>query len=838
MKRSLQTRTTTFHSTPIVKGFLNQKYADINKQKEKFEDPLFPPTDASLYSTKQDHLDYEPIEIPKFLKDNGKKFLSQFALAKKENQYKWKRLSEVYNIKDLNIIKESKNGNLADDVQQGELGDCYFLSAIACLAENPDRIKNLFPTLKISDKGVFETLVYLHGEPTNIVLDDYVPFIELPGFEPQIAFAGINKETNNLWPLLLEKVWAKCNLSYEDIAAGNSAEAFEFLCPAPFDTFYHNVHTETLFDVIKAAHDKGYIIVSDITETEKTNIDFLSKMGLVTNHAYSIIGTAVLKSPNSKNEIRLIKIRNPWGTNEWLGDWSDGSRKWTSEFKATVGLEEKEDGIFWMSYEDFIQFYTATHICHIHDDYEFVSKKFMVESEDPMNIVTVNIPKKASGYFEVNLKNTRIYKNLKGLDEFENPFCSMTVFKKEGNEYMNIGSDSGKQDRLYVECENMDRGNYYIAVTFPKKRDYFELDNKMQARNFEKMSYRVGVYSPNDSLNIKQISEKEKPELANFFEELIAEVAGDAKNKYYFVEEGERQSWRAIKFENSSSGFGYIYYQNESDAYIRERATITELDSVNIVPILKKGQFAKLETTIDEEIEYEDPSTRVAMDSLKKNAEFESSVDVIKGVDNNKPISERNPIILQFNVAPHSQCIILLQKNDEEASIDFTSDICFDYLPNVLVAEEKFKPRKVMLKFNSKPVDVFECVTEHNTGVFFQYKNRSKDLLFRVTVTFKNLNNLYLALLSDDVNGKKLKLRESVEGRFKEEDDSNEVTLVLEPGETKFFGVKAVDAFKKFSYSCNMDYHFTSGYNAEEEKVKAEQAAINEEDEEKEENDA
>ena len=79
------------------------------------------PTDASLYSTKQDHLDYEPIEIPKFLKDNGKKFLSQFALAKKENQYKWKRLSEVYNIKDLNIIKESKNGNLADDVQQGEL---------------------------------------------------------------------------------------------------------------------------------------------------------------------------------------------------------------------------------------------------------------------------------------------------------------------------------------------------------------------------------------------------------------------------------------------------------------------------------------------------------------------------------------------------------------------------------------------------------------------------------------------------------------------------------------------------------------------------------------------
>ena len=37
MKRSLQTRTTTFHSTPIVQGFLNQKYPEIVKQKEEFK---------------------------------------------------------------------------------------------------------------------------------------------------------------------------------------------------------------------------------------------------------------------------------------------------------------------------------------------------------------------------------------------------------------------------------------------------------------------------------------------------------------------------------------------------------------------------------------------------------------------------------------------------------------------------------------------------------------------------------------------------------------------------------------------------------------------------------
>jgi hypothetical protein len=98
MKKSLKTRATTFHNTPIVKAFLEQKYSDIAKGKTKFTDPLFPPNEQSLYSTKQNYLDYKPVDIPEFLKEDGKtKFLSQFALANRDDRYKWKRLSEVYN---------------------------------------------------------------------------------------------------------------------------------------------------------------------------------------------------------------------------------------------------------------------------------------------------------------------------------------------------------------------------------------------------------------------------------------------------------------------------------------------------------------------------------------------------------------------------------------------------------------------------------------------------------------------------------------------------------------------------------------------------------------------
>ena len=41
-----------------------------------------------------------------------------------------------------------------------------------------------------------------------------------------------------------------------------------------------------------------------------------------------------------------------------------------------------------------------------------------------------------------------------------------------------------------------------------------------------------------------------------------------------------------------------------------------------------------------------------------------------------------------MNIAPHSSCAIYLQKTADEADIDLSSDICFDYLPNVLLGEQ------------------------------------------------------------------------------------------------------------------------------------------------------
>ena len=99
-----------------------------------------------------------------------------------------------------------------------------------------------------------------------------------------------------------------------------------------------------------------------------------------------------------------MQIRNPWARGEWTGDWSDNSDKWTTRIRNIVNWHEtKDDGIFWMDLNDYVNEFDSIYVCR--------------DFSDSSAWKTINVEDRWTGEFAAGLPNS---KNPKALME-KNP---------------------------------------------------------------------------------------------------------------------------------------------------------------------------------------------------------------------------------------------------------------------------------------------------------------------------------------------------------------------------------------------------------------------------------
>lgn len=106
--------------------------------------------------------------------------------------------------------------------------------------------------------------------------------------------------------------------------------------------------------------------------------------GIISGHAYSLVAVKNVKTQDG-GEVRLCQMRNPWGSVEWTGDWSDGDNiNWTPELRERYGCKEANDGTFHIPFEQYLNQYAWTSIA-VDDDVRYnrynVMKKFNEQEE-------------------------------------------------------------------------------------------------------------------------------------------------------------------------------------------------------------------------------------------------------------------------------------------------------------------------------------------------------------------------------------------------------------------------------------------------------------------------
>lgn len=203
----------------------------------------------------------------------------------------------------------------ASDLDQGMLGDCWFIAGCAGIALVPELFNNVVPSgqnLNGPDyAGIFHFRFWYYGQWVDVVIDDRLP---IKTISKRLVFCNNRQEPDEYWAALLEKAYAKMCGSYENLDGGMTTDALVDMTGGIQESFeIKDMRTDKqkdeIWDMLVKSRKHKSLIAASIAPKPRIREARLSN-GLVMGHAYTITRIAALEA--GSKEIRLIRVRNPW----------------------------------------------------------------------------------------------------------------------------------------------------------------------------------------------------------------------------------------------------------------------------------------------------------------------------------------------------------------------------------------------------------------------------------------------------------------------------------------------------------------------------------------------
>jgi len=222
------------------------------------------------------------------------------------------------------------------DSIQGQIGNCYFPSAISAIAQNnPDILKNM---IKDNGDGTY-TVTFKERDPRTFQFRDvkidvdgdlYVRSWGGPIYGSSKGDKG--EKTMELWYPLVEKAYAQWKGGFEAIGNGGMSSDVmqDVMGKDGRDMWISEGNQAQVWTTLKRALDsKQPVSAGTYGETQAARY---TNTGVYANHSYSVIGYEEV------NGEKFVQLRNPWGESEPAGNGPN-------------------DGVFKLKLQDFSRLY-------------------------------------------------------------------------------------------------------------------------------------------------------------------------------------------------------------------------------------------------------------------------------------------------------------------------------------------------------------------------------------------------------------------------------------------------------------------------------------------------
>ncbi|XP_015127147.1 calpain-C [Diachasma alloeum] len=314
------------------------------KRGELWEDPEFPATQASVF--------YH--QTPPF-------------------QFQWKRPKELCN---RPIFVSDTPTQF--DVIPGKMGDKWLVSCLGVLHLS----KGLFYRVVPADQGfgnsgessgtptseyagVFRFRLWWCGSWVEVLVDD-----RLPAVHGRLAFVQA-RHSDQFWPALLEKAYAKLHGSYEALKYGTLLDGLSDLTGGITESIAIRQDPTACGRALAKLLDMTSLITCTVNNNQQQQIRTSTEKlanGIQMGINYRLYAIERVETFNGE-AVQLVKLRNPLGPGgEYIGAWARGGLEWDDvpiTERDRLAVRNMAEGEFWISYSDFVKTFTHLEVVHL-----------------------------------------------------------------------------------------------------------------------------------------------------------------------------------------------------------------------------------------------------------------------------------------------------------------------------------------------------------------------------------------------------------------------------------------------------------------------------------------
>ena len=479
----------------------NELFRYMDKTESSFVDYDFPPSEKSL-------------ALDKAYAEKNFNCLVHWRRAKalllKKEESKQKRVI-------VNIYNESVKPN---QIVKGEIANGWMLSVIAALAENAKMIKRVILTKQPNLYGFTRIKLCDMANWRIYSLDDYFPCYPLanPFF--------VQNSSKELWPMILEKAFAKKYGAYSQLAGGSCKQAFIDLTGCP--TFQYKFEEERvkkyiedgdIWNMIKEWKSLKYFI----TVGSRTVVKDGETFNLPSEHAYTLL--------NIFRTEKVIELRDPLKILNFTGKLAENSSAWTEELKSKL-RPKFESNRFYITYDEFIKRFDVLTVCQITGWNEIKIKGKFIRIWDPVIkeeeyfsskwIYKIKIREKANIIIGIHQKDERTIGVKETTPNTDIGFVILTI---NNNSYSLVAEVPNRYERDVFETFRLNPGIYFII---PRSSGMI-LKNTIKAPpfNYQIDDFRINTITDDifEKLDIDDNGILDHEELNKFFSYINQELS-------------------------------------------------------------------------------------------------------------------------------------------------------------------------------------------------------------------------------------------------------------------------------------------------------------------------